>query len=146
MYDLIKEILARKERIGFRYVRDGKEFTVTYEQYYRNICECYHNLTERLGDISGKHIAIAMNNCYEYLVTMPAIIFGGAAVLPVNILESAETVSIILKKADTCAIVIKDAESESYDIPNVIPVKDICTFTADTSPSTRWPTRTMRIS
>ena len=129
MYDLIKEILARKERIGFRYVRDGKEFTVTYEQYYRNICECYHNLTERLGDISGKHIAIAMNNCYEYLVTMPAIIFGGAAVLPVNILESAETVSIILKKADTCAIVIKDAESESYDIPNVIPVKDICTFT-----------------
>ena len=82
MYDLIKEILARKERIAYRYVRDGKEITVTFEEYYKNICECYHNLTERLGDINGKHIAVAMNNCYEYLVAMPAIIFGGGAILP----------------------------------------------------------------
>ena len=37
MYDLIKEILARKERIAYRYVRDGKEITVTFEQYYKNI-------------------------------------------------------------------------------------------------------------
>ncbi|WP_034452009.1 AMP-binding protein [Butyrivibrio sp. AE2032] len=100
MYDFYEDIKKRGDRIAYRYFRNGSLNEVTYREYYSDICACLENLKEEYGDITGKHVAILGNNCYEYLVLIAALLLGKAVVVPVNIRESSDNIAEILKDAE----------------------------------------------
>lgn len=105
MYDFYEDIKSRGRRVAYRYFRDEILKEVTYKEYYNDICECLENIKREYGDVSGKHIAILGNNCYEYLVLLAALLLGKAVVVPVNIRESEKNIEDILADAETDIVI-----------------------------------------
>ena len=131
MYDFVDDLLKWKDRIAFKFNYNGSIKEITYQTYYNNIFECLNIIQKKFGNIKNRHIGIALGNCYEYLVLIPAIIMGNGVVVPLNILESKNKLKSIVIDADIDFIITKDKTDDTFGVKNVVVLSEICSFKND---------------
>ena len=68
------------------YERDGKERTISYPDFVNDVYALAHSFCER--KMNGKHIAIAGQNSYEWVLVFCAAGLVGCTVIPIDIENS----------------------------------------------------------
>lgn len=107
MYDFFKGIYEKRDKTCFSVAGDDSK-SVTYGEYYDNVCECYEKLRARCSDIKGKHIGILADNSYEYLVVLGALFMGKALVVTLNTYESEDAINYIINNADVEVLIVSE--------------------------------------
>ena len=107
MYDFFKNINEKRDKVWFSTIGDNPR-SITYGEYYDNICECYEKIRERCSDIKGKHVGVLVENTYEYTVILGALFMGRALIVPINTYEVDEIVNYIIDNADVEILIVSD--------------------------------------
>jgi len=93
--------------------RKQEEFVVSYRQFCDDVKYLQEAMIEK--GLSGKHIAIVGENCYEWLLVYFAANYCGSTVVCVDIEQPDETIKYMLSTADTDAIFLSSVYTEVCD-------------------------------
>ena len=101
MVDGLAKLYGDKPAISW-FTRKQEQMTVSYSQMRADVYNLQAELIRR--GLSGKHLAIASENSYEWLVVYFAAAYCGSVAICVDIEQSEETILQMLEMADTDAI------------------------------------------
>lgn len=89
------------------FTRKKEQMTVSYRQMREDVYHLQAELIRR--GLAGKHLAIASENSYEWLVVYFASAYCGSVAICVDVEQSEETILQMLEMADTDAIFLTAA-------------------------------------
>ncbi len=92
------------ERNGNRTALAFRDIKLTYKELNEQILKCAQGLAER-GVSKGTTFALVLRNCPEFVVISMALARLGAVVVPINFLEKADRLQLILNDAGAQGII-----------------------------------------
>ena len=101
MVDGLANLYGDKPAISW-FTRKQEQMTVSYKQMREDVYNLQAELIHR--GLAGKHLAIASENSYEWLVVYFAATYCGSVAICVDVEQSEETILQMLEMADTDAI------------------------------------------
>ena len=101
MVDGLANLYGDKPAISW-FTRKQEQMTVSYKQMREDVYNLQAELIRR--GLAGKHLAIASENSYEWLVVYFAATYCGSVAICVDVEQSEETILQMLEMADTDAI------------------------------------------
>ncbi|PKM62479.1 MAG: AMP-dependent synthetase [Firmicutes bacterium HGW-Firmicutes-21] len=111
------------DRAAFKYKVDGEVVSVSYKEF-KGAVDAFGTALIDMG-ISGKHIGIVGDNCFEWVRSYLAILASDSVVVPVDKELSAEDIKNILTDGDCEVLIYSDGATESKiteieaDLPNI---------------------------
>lgn len=112
-YELLKGLYDNySERTAFRFRKNGKETSVTYDSLIRQVCDLYYFYQK--NDIQNCNIGILSENRYEYVTIYLSGVFQNV-VAPVDRELSADELAYLIEKFDIKVIFYTDKTKEKLD-------------------------------
>ena len=96
------------------YERDGKERTISYPDFVNDVYALAHSFCER--KMNGKHIAIAGQNSYEWVLVFCAAGLVGCTVIPIDIENSEKEMVRMACHADALYVATDQAFSQAFSV------------------------------
>ena len=126
MYNIFEDIVSFKDRTAFKFFNDEQLIEVTYDEYYKDICNTLLSIEKKAGSINSKHIGIFLNNSYEYAVILMAIIVGHGIAVPINLYESQSNIDAIIDDADLDILITKKEFNKESSAFKKLTIDEIC--------------------
>ena len=120
-YHFFENIIEKNNKICYSTI-DNR--TVSYREYFNDICQCLDKINHVCPDLSGVHVGLLADNTYEYIVILGALFLGRAFIVPINTYESHENIKYIINNADVEILIVSDS-FESFNANTTLRVSDI---------------------
>ena len=122
-YDFFGNVIEKQSRVCYSSV-EGAGFSVTFADYFSDVCECLDLIKEKRPDLTGVHVGLLAENTYEYIVVLGALFMGGAVITPINSYEAQDNVNYIVDNADIEILIVSDIY-DGYSAQTTLKVSDI---------------------
>lgn len=89
---------------------DGEAEEWTFGQFASDVDACMEGLCA--SGLTGTHMALISENCYEWVVAFFAVVCSGGTAVPIDVEQTAEEIQKAVRHADCGAMII----SETYEL------------------------------